>query len=118
MNIKPQGEHLHKQRFLSGEKKARIARQDDERRERQGKRVVRLHESYIGDSLPDASELKAMCKEFHEEHSEIPDAIYWPYMTKSKHLIVYVPEVVTTGTGCAVLKIIKSEFLGLARVGD
>lgn len=110
MNIKPQSEHLHKGRFISATKRKEIAYKDAQRRERQGKSVVRLHESFVSDHLPDASDIKTEVRAYHRETGKVPNTLLWPQSTKARYIIVYVPDVCS---GCVTLRIAQSEFMGL-----
>ena len=114
MNIASNHERAHKMRFLDRDKLKRVNRANDERRERNGKTKISLHEHYNTDALPDAADLKAWVDEFHAEHNQEPNSLLWPYFTKSKKVIVFSNRL----QKCVTIDITRSEFLGLERRAD
>jgi hypothetical protein len=115
VNIKPQSEHLHKGRFIPEAKRKAVESQNKARWERQGKTVIKLHESYADNSLPETADLKLWAQDFHKESGKAPNILLWPYRTKARYLILYIPEICP---GTVTLKIKQSEFCQLEYHAD
>lgn len=109
MNIKPQSEHLQKRRFLDPEKTAKVQKQNEARWEKQGKTVIKLHESFADGKLPSTEYIREAIEEFWNQEKSIPTELVMTSATKTKKVILCVPKVFPDYRAVT-LQIVQGEF--------
>lgn len=116
MNYVRKPHQSHGSRFVPQEKRKAIQRATDERRERQGKRVIHLHESF-GDCLPPTEAIKEDIRRYWKEMGARPTILRVPFRVRSKWLCVYMDDLPPSDDGLHIvdLRIIPGEDLSLDR---
>ena len=111
MNIRPQSERTHKLRFLDPVKARQVQRQDDERRERQGKRVVKLHESFTDNKLPSTENIREAVIDYFQEFGKRPTELVIIGSSKTSSVSLHVPDIFPPDEFPVIsLRIVQGEF--------